>query len=58
MTEKDDETAAAILAELKAINKNLAHLRAAADHYLRVENNKKRAMEDALASLPNLNLPG
>lgn len=40
-----------ILAELKAMNHHLAHIRAAAEHYIR-KNLGDKALQDMLASLP------
>jgi len=54
MAERELDINEAILAELKSINKNLAHIRAAADRFLRKDRNREQALGDMMSNLPRL----
>lgn len=54
MTDRELDTNEAILAELKKMNNHLAHIRAAADNYMRVQQARENAFQDMQANLPRL----
>ncbi|MDO5370573.1 hypothetical protein [Paracoccus sp. (in: a-proteobacteria)] len=54
MADQELDTNEAILAELKKMNSNLAHLRAAADYFVSEDRRKKENISKMTSSIPRM----